>query len=79
MVSELQHFIDEKRVFFGMRESSRNAKKLEKVFVSADARSEAIALLTKHNVQIEKLDFNKKELADKLDLAFQCEVFGVHK
>lgn len=79
MVSALKDFIDEEKVFFGIRESLRNANKLDMAFVPADCRTDVLEILKKNKIEIEKLDLTKKELADKLILDFECEVFGVRK
>jgi ribosomal protein L7Ae-like RNA K-turn-binding protein len=79
MVSELKKSIDANKTFFGIRECTKNVKKLDKVIVSADARTSTIEELKKHGAVVEITDFNKVELADKLEIDFLCEVFGVRK
>ncbi|MEK6858925.1 MAG: hypothetical protein AABX53_03370 [Nanoarchaeota archaeon] len=79
MVSELHAFIKADKIFFGVRECTKHAKKIQKVFVPSDVRVGLLASLEKTGVEIEHLELNKRELTDKLALAFFCEAFGVKK
>lgn len=79
MVSELHSFIKADSVVFGTRECVKNAKKISKVFVPTDIRADSLALLEKSGLMVERLDATKYDVADKLELAFFCEAFGVTK
>ena len=79
MVSALHSFIKADKVLFGTRECVKNAKKIQKIFVSKDIRSSSLESLEKTRLEIEYLDVDKGEITDKLALAFFCEAFGVQK
>ena len=79
MVKELQGFIKQDKVFFGMRECLKQNKKISKAFTPNDIRQATIKQLEKSGVEFEMLDMNKVEAAEKLGLGFMCEVFGVKK
>lgn len=79
MVSELKKSIEADKAFFGIRECVKNVKKLDRIVVCSDVRDSTMSLLRKHKMEVEILDINKKELADKLEIDFLCEVFGVKK
>ena len=79
MISELKKRIESGKVFLGMRESLRNMNNLDKAIVAADCRKESIKILESKNIKIESFDMRKDEMASKLELEFECEVFGVRK
>ena len=79
MVQELQKFITQDKILFGMRECARQGKKLKKAFASADTRVEVIERIKNMGVEVKQLELQKRELAEKLELGFMCEVFGVTK
>ncbi|MCH7568144.1 MAG: hypothetical protein IIA87_01870 [Nanoarchaeota archaeon] len=79
MVHELKQHILARKVFFGIKQSLKNSKNLNKALLSSDCREEIMDLLEKNKIDIEIMDFSKQELADKLELDFKCEVFGLRK
>ena len=79
MVSELKRRIESGRVFLGIKESLKNMQKLDKIMVAADCRREVIDILKNKSINVEILEVPKEELANKLELGFQCEVFGFKK
>lgn len=79
MVSELHSFIKTDSVIFGTRECVKRAKSLDKVFVPADIRTDALQMLEKKGLVVERLEATKHEITDKCELAFFCEAFGVKK
>ena len=79
MVFELKKGIESGKVLYGIKQSVKNSKKLNKAFVAADCRDDIIFLLEDNKMDIEFLDFSKEELTTKLELDFKCEVFGLKK
>ena len=79
MVQDLKKRIEAGQVFFGINESIRNSKNLEKALVSSDCREEIIETLKNSKVDLEVLEISKHEISEKLDLKFKCEVFGIKK
>ena len=79
MVHELKKGIEEGKIFFGIKQSLRNSNNLDKAKVSSDCRLEIIDALRKKNIEIEQMNFSKEELSNRLELNFQCEVFGIKK
>ena len=79
MVHELKKNIESSKVFFGIKQSLKNSKTLEKAIVAADCRDEIINLLEDNKIDVEFMEFSKEELSNKLGLEFKCEVFGLKK
>lgn len=79
MVSALFSFIKADKVVFGARECVKNAKKLDKVLVPTDIRPSSLAQLEKSKLDVEDIGFTKRDVMEKLSLAFSCEAFGVLK
>lgn len=79
MVQDLKKRIDAGEVFFGIKQSVKNSKDLEKVIISNDCRADIIEKLKTCNVDLEVLEISKNEVSEKLELNFRCEVFGVKK
>lgn len=79
MVNELRESIASDKILFGQRECTKHMNKLQKIFVPSDARTHVTQPFEKAHIAIERLDLTRKELADKLALAFFCEMFGVTK
>jgi ribosomal protein L7Ae-like RNA K-turn-binding protein len=79
MVSELHEFVKKEKVVFGVRETTKHAKKLSRVFVASDCRNDIADMLKQKGLNVEFLEMPKNELMDKLALDFTCEVFGVKK
>ena len=77
MVSELREFIDEEKVLFGMRQCLKNDKKLSQIFVALDTRPEMLSKLNEKKFKVEQIEQSKREIAEKLELGFLCEVFGL--
>lgn len=79
MVFELKKGIESGKVLYGIKQSVKNSKNLNKAFVAADCRDDIVFLLEDNKIDIEFLDFSKEELTTKLELDFKCEVFGLKK
>ena len=79
MVHELKNKITAGEVFFGIKQVLKNSKNLNKVIVPSDCREDIINLLEKNRIDIEIMEFSKEEMANKLELNFKCEVFGLKK
>lgn len=79
MVIELKKSIDAGKVFFGIKQNMKNINKIEKVFLTMDAREEVVKIFEDKAIDFEFLDIPKEEAAEKLELGFFCEVFGVRK
>ncbi|MCH7965199.1 MAG: hypothetical protein IH852_14810 [Bacteroidetes bacterium] len=79
MVHELKKNIENGKVFFGVKQTLKNAKNLKKVILPSDCRMEIRELLDTNKIAIEELEFGKQDLSNKLELEFECEVFGLKK
>lgn len=79
MVHELKRGIEEGKILFGIRQVLKNSKRLNKIIVADDCRKETLSLLDKCNLDIELSGFGKEDIANKLELDFKCEVFGLKK
>ena len=79
MVEELQEFILQDKVFFGIKQSLKNSSRISKVIVPKDCREDIRKLLKVNKLGLDVLDFGKEEIYKRLGMKFQCEVFGVRK
>lgn len=79
MVSELKKFVDAGKVLFGIKQSVKNSGKIKRVYLPNDAREETIRTLKEKKIEFDFLDIPKKEVSQKLDLDFLCEVFSLRK
>ncbi|NCO11195.1 hypothetical protein CO038_00495 [Candidatus Pacearchaeota archaeon CG_4_9_14_0_2_um_filter_39_13] len=79
MVVELKKSIDAGKVFFGIRQSLKNSGRLKRTYIPSDAREETIEMLKKNKIEFDVLEVSKEEAAQKLELDFLCEVFGMRK
>ena len=79
MVDEIRDAIKEEKVVFGVKQSLKNAKDLNKVILAVDCRDQIKQLMRVNKVKFEILDFSKEEIASRLGLDFQCEIFGLRK
>ena len=79
MVEELKNFIEQEKVFFGIKECLRKSGEIERALVSVDCRESIVKLLKINKVMIEKSEFSKEEIANKVGMKFKCEVFGLKK
>ncbi len=77
-VKELKEAIEKNKVFFGIKQTLKNAKKVSNVFVSKDVRDETVEKLEKAEIEFVVLK-SKDELARELNLDFTCEVFSIKK
>lgn len=79
MIGELNELVKKDRIVFGARECVRHSKKLDRVAVASDARTDIGEKLRGLGHDVEILELSKDELAEKLGTGFSCEVFGVKK
>ena len=79
MVHELKKSIGAGKVLFGVKQSLKNSKTLDKALVPEDCRDDVINMLEENGVDVEFIEFSKEDLASKLELDFKCEVFGIKK
>lgn len=79
MVTEIKKSITSGKVFFGIKQSLKNSGRIKKIYLPADAREDTIKILKDKKMEIELLDISKEEAAQKLELDFLCEVFGMRK
>ena len=75
-IKEIKEKYKEKKIFFGIRETLKKAKKRKKyrVFVSKDAREETIRKLEENKINFE-FTKTKEEVAKELGLNFKSEVY----
>lgn len=79
MVVELKKHVDAGKVFFGIKENVKNHAKIKKAFLVNDARKETLKMLEEKKIEYDFLDVSKREVSEKLELGFLCEVFGLKK
>lgn len=75
-IKEIRESMEKGRVYFGIRQALKNAKKLKSVFLSKDARDSTAEKLDSANIEFTVLK-SKDEMAKELNLDFECEVFSL--
>ncbi|RMD45788.1 hypothetical protein D6829_01330 [Candidatus Pacearchaeota archaeon] len=63
-------------VYFGIRQTLKNAKKVKKVFVVKDVREETVRKLKEAGFSVDFLK-PKSEVSKELGIGFECEVFSI--
>ena len=76
---EIKEGIKTDKIVFGVKQTLKNSKSLNKVIVSSDCREEIIQLLNKNKLDVEVLDVGKDDIAIALEMDFKSEVFGLRK
>ena len=76
---ELKRSVESGNIFLGAKENLKNAKKIQRALVPSDCREGIVKMLTKNGVDVEIMEFSKKDIANKLELNFECEVFGLKR
>ncbi|MBI2047443.1 hypothetical protein HYT26_04765 [Candidatus Pacearchaeota archaeon] len=83
MIEDIKEAMKEKRAVPGIRECIKNIGKIEKIFLSSDARQETeerikkAIINAKSNANCERLGMGKEDISKKLALNFSCEVFSI--
>ena len=77
-VKEIKAAMEELRVFFGIRQTLKNVKNLENVFIAKDVRDETVKVLEDAGIEFSVLK-PKSEMAKELNLGFESEVFSIKK
>lgn len=75
-LKEIKDSIEKENVFFGIRQSLKNAKKLSNVFIAKDTRDETVEKLESAKIEFVVLK-SKEEISKELNLDFECEVFSL--
>ena len=75
-VKEIKEAIEKNNVYFGIRQALKNAKKSKRVFIAKDTRNETIEKLNSKKIEFVVLK-SKEDLANELNLDFECEVFSL--
>jgi ribosomal protein L7Ae-like RNA K-turn-binding protein len=75
-VKEIKEAMEKGKVYFGIRQTLKNAKKISNVFVTKDARKETIEKLENAKIEFSVLK-SKEDLSRELNLGFECEVFSL--
>ena len=79
MVLDIKKRIETGKVLFGIKQTLKNIKNVEKVYVPTDCREEILKMLYNNKLEVKKTEFSKTDMASKLELDFQCEVFAFRK
>ena len=75
-IKEIRDAMENGTVFFGVRQASKNPKKLKSVFICRDTRDETVEKLEAAKIEFSVLK-SKEDLAKELNLDFECEVFSL--
>ena len=75
-VNEIKEAMKNESVYFGLKQTLKNAKKIKHVFVAKDTRDEILKVLDENKIEYKPLK-NKKEMSKLLDLNFVSEVFSI--
>lgn len=75
-VKEIKEAIENKNVFFGIRQALKLGKKSKNVFISKDARDGTVEKLDSAGIEFIVLK-PKAEISKELNLDFECEVFSI--
>ena len=73
-IKEIKEAIEEKKVYFGIRQAVKNKKKLKNVFIAKDTRDSVVDKLEEEKIEFIVLK-SKSELAKELNLDFESEVY----
>jgi ribosomal protein L30E len=76
---ELNSAMNSGSLFFGIKQSLKNSKDLDKAIVSSDCRKNIIDLLKANKIKISISELTKDEIKERLEIEFYCEVFGLKK
>ena len=76
-VKEIKEAMEKKKVFFGIRQTMKNAKKSKNIFVAKNVRNETLEKLKSSKLEFVILK-SKEDLAKELNLNFECEVFSIN-
>lgn len=79
MVEEIKKFLEQNKVFFGIKECLRKSKSIDKVIVSGDCREDVKKTLTVNKINFFVSELSRQDISNKLNLNFTCEVFGLTK
>jgi ribosomal protein L7Ae-like RNA K-turn-binding protein len=77
-IKEIKEAIDEKKVYFGIKQAKKHKANIATVFVTKDARDETIKLLEDAKIEFVVLK-PKSEMTKGLNLDFESEVFSIKK
>ncbi len=75
-VKELREAIEQRKIYFGIRQALKHSKKLSNVFIAKDVRDETVETLDNAGIEFMVLK-SKENLAKELNLDFECEVFSI--
>ena len=75
-VKEIKEAMKQGRVYFGIRQALKSAKKLSDVFITKDTQDKTVGRLDAAGVEFVVLK-SKADIAKELNLDFECEVFSI--
>lgn len=75
-LKEIKEAIEQGKIYFGIRQTLKHAKKLSNVFIVKDVRDETVEKLDAAGIEFVVLK-SKKNLSEELNLDFECEVFSI--
>lgn len=75
-VNDIKEAMKNESVYFGLKETLKNIKKVKNVFVSKDARSNTLKVLDEKKIKYKILK-DREEMSKLLDLNFTSEVFSI--
>jgi ribosomal protein L7Ae-like RNA K-turn-binding protein len=75
-VNEIKEAMKNGSVYFGLKQTLKNKKKIKSTFVAKDTREEILKELENNKIEYKPLK-SKKEMSKLLDLNFTSEVFSI--
>ncbi len=75
-VKEIKEAIENKNVYFGLKECVKHKKEIKNVYVTKNAREVTLQKLSDSKIDYKILK-DKKEMVKLLNLDFFCEVFSI--
>lgn len=79
MVHELKNSVEEDKVFFGIKQCLKKSSEIGGAVIVSDSRDEIKKLLKANGISFREIELSKREVAERLSIDFECEVFGIRK
>ncbi len=75
-INDIKEAMNKGDVYFGLKQTLKNSKKIKSVFVAKDTRDEVLKTLDDKKILYKALK-TKKEMAKLLDIDFIPEVYSI--
>ena len=77
-IKEIKEGIENKKVYFGIKQAIKHKKDIKTVFIAKDTRDETVEMLEAAKIEFIVLK-SKADLTKNLNLDFTSEVFSIKK